>query len=63
MIVTVGSRCRVLWGVEALPGVVTHVFKGAERTSHINDSLRTRYEVTLDNGRCCTTTIDGILEP
>jgi hypothetical protein len=54
MIVKEGVRVRVLWGLEAKPGKVTKVLK---------NSGRTRYLIQLDDGRCCTTTIDGILEP
>lgn len=54
MIVEENTRVRVLWGSEAKPGKVTKVLK---------NTTRTRYLIQLDDGRCCTTTIDGILEP
>jgi hypothetical protein len=54
MIVKKDSHVRVLCGGKARPGVVTCVFQG---------STGTRYEVTLDNGSCLSTTIDRLLEP
>ena len=60
MIVEKGTRCRVLWGLKALPGEVKDIFKGSYSDGVV---ARTRYEIELDNGSCVTTTIDAILEP
>jgi hypothetical protein len=59
MIVTEGTRCRVLWGSTLCLGKVAKVFTAPNEFG----IPRTRYQIHLDNGRCVTTTIDAILEP
>jgi hypothetical protein len=52
MIVTEGTRVRVVWGAQAHPGVVTQVFK---------EDTGTHYMIHLDNGRNLSTTIDSLI--